>query len=127
MKRKLDMKELEFELEQRNLEIAHLNNEIQQLENEKESLCELLKKDPIQHVLKAFLMPSLVEICQSYHTSSICRFCHHYHLQGFCVEQCLSSQRRELLLYRFDSMIITCANNDNMRKTIPIVFYDNEL
>lgn len=71
---------------------------------------ELQEKDPIlQCLAKIFIIP-LIEICQSYNTSSICNICQLYHISGFCPTECLS-QRKHLLKYQFTTTLRLCHNN----------------
>ena len=81
--------------------------------------------DKVKIALKPFLINSIIEICESYHFLIVCAMCETYHPRGFCAKECFSKNRMEVIFYQFNSVLKGCLMNKEKRKTIPLIFVDD--
>ena len=84
-----------------------LENAQAQLENQPEDTLSSECNSFID-ALSCYLMPPLIDLCQAYNTSKICKFCKLYHLIGFCPQECFSLDRKDFMKHTFSSCISTC-------------------
>lgn len=112
-------------IQQLSKEMEIIANELNHLQNENKLLLRV-ENDPIISSLHVFLIMPVIEICKSYTNYTICVHCDNYHRIEFCPKVCLDPTRQYQIKYRFHSSLIECDKNYKNKKTIPIIFYDED-